>query len=132
MFSNRPTLNELLEAVREHLKLSGEQVSKYKNHIAANVLKIVERESQFATDYYAEENRRLAALLGAQGDNSKLRALLCEQIREGRLHYDEPQLLEHCHRTTMAKLSIDNPRYSSYLRRKDSHKNHKPNLDDNS
>ena len=46
----------------------------------------------------------------------RLRAALCDAIREGRVTLDTPGLADHLWADTMARLAIEQPGYPSYLR----------------
>ena len=119
MFTNRPTLIELLEAVHLHLGLEDECQSDYKNRVATNLLKIVKRELQLTSKYSDQDQLRLKNLLQDKtvNDDQDLNAVLCEAIRTRQMTYGDSELMNHLFNTTMAKLSIDNPNYSSYLKR---------------
>jgi Domain of unknown function (DUF6285) len=119
MPSNRPTSAELLDAVQKFLKaevlpaLSGS--SKYHVQVALSALGIVGREMAGADRLDAAERVRLDGLLHAEGSREELNRVLCAAIRERRLTYRDAALLEHLRLTTMGKMSIDNPRYATYL-----------------
>jgi len=120
MPTNRPTPEELLEAVTEFLE---ERVmSKLDKHtafhtrVAVNVLGIVRREMEHAPRLDAEELERLKGLLYREGTLEELNAELCEMIRAGDLDHRNQDLMEHLFRTTMGKVSIDQPNYSAYKR----------------
>lgn len=120
MATDRPTVPELVQAVREFLETEvqpGLQGSvAFHTRVAVNVLKIVERELADGPALAAEEQARLAALLGHVGDLDTLTNELIEAIRAGRMDVATPGLKEHLRSTVMAKLAIDNPRYESYRR----------------
>jgi hypothetical protein len=88
----------------------------YDRRIAVALLRIVRREIDAAEFLCREEQARLAALLGAEADLVSLNARLCELIRSRGIGLETPALLDHLRRTTLAKLSIDNPRYPAYQR----------------
>ena len=46
----------------------------------------------------------------------RVNAALCQQIRDGKIDYKDHYLIEHLRKTTMDKLSINNPGYSAYKR----------------
>lgn len=120
MGTDRPTVPELLEAVREFLEtevqpnLEGSVA--FHTRVAVNVLKIVERELALGPELMTEEKARLVALLGRDGDLDSLADALIEAIRAGQMDVDTPGLVPHLRSTVMAKLAIDNPRYKSYQR----------------
>jgi Domain of unknown function (DUF6285) len=119
MPSNRPTSAELLDAVQKFLKaevlpgLSGS--AKYHVQVALTALGIVGRETAGAAQLDAAERARLDNLLRTEGSQEALNRLLCARIRERRLTYRDAALIEHLRLTTMGKMSIDNPRYATYL-----------------
>lgn len=120
MATDRPTVPELVQAVREFLETEvqpGLQGSvAFHTRVAVNVLKIVERELADGPAQAAEEKARLVALLGHDGDLDTLAHQLIEAIRAGRMDVATPGLTQHLRSTVMAKLAIDNPRYKSYQR----------------
>jgi hypothetical protein len=117
--SNRPTSAELLDAVQKFLKaevlpaLSGN--SKYQVQVAVTALNIVAREMASADQLDAAERARLDDLLGAEGGLEELNRLLIGGIRERRWTYRDAVLIEHLRLTTIGKMSIDNPKYATYL-----------------
>ncbi len=119
MPTNRPTNVELLDAVRDFLKaevlprLDG--TGKYHLQVAVNALSILGRELSSGVQFDAAEQERLGALLGATGAREELNRLLCTRIRERQFTYRDPTLLDHLMRTAMAKMSIDNPKYATYV-----------------
>ena len=99
---DRPTKNELVTSVREFLE--DKLLPELKGHIsfntrvAINVLKTVERELD----------------LGEATTNHILNQQLSQSINQRDLTYHDKDLIDHLWKTTMDKLSIDNPRYASY------------------
>jgi len=120
MPTNRPTPDELLEAVTEFLenrvmpKL--DKHTAFHTRVAVNVLGILRREMEHGPRLDAEELSRLKDLLGREGTLEELNAELCGQIRSGKLDHRNDDLMEHLLRTTMGKVSIDQPNYSAYKR----------------
>jgi len=120
MPTNRPTPDELLEAVTEFLenrvmpKL--DKHTAFHTRVAVNVLGILRREMEHGPRLDAEELARLKGLLDREGTLEELNAELCDQIRTGNLDHRNQELLEHLFRTTMGKVSIDQPHYSAYKR----------------
>ena len=84
--------------------------------VAANALDIVKRELDVAPTANAEEASRLAALLGMEASLEELNRELCRRIEAGEVGLDTPGLKDHLWRTTLTKLSIDQPNYSGYRR----------------
>jgi hypothetical protein len=127
MPTNRPTPDELLEAVTEFLedrvmpKL--DKHTAFHTRVAVNVLSILRREMEHGLRLDAEELSRLRDLLGREGTLKELNAELCDQIRTSNLDHRNQELLEHLFRTTMGKVSIDQPNYSAYKRALDEEEN---------
>ena len=120
MPTNRPTMKELLEAVREFLEArvmpSLDKTTAFHTRVAVNVLAIVERELEKGPGLDQAEHERLRRILQQEGSLKDLNASLCRQIREGRIDSRNPELIEHLRLTTLGRLSIDNPRYATYQR----------------
>ena len=120
MAANRPTKQDLVEAVREFLEkriqpaLEGE--SGFHTRIAINILKIIERELEKGPGLDAEEHERLRRLLGRDAGLAELNSELCQRIRSGAIDIADEDLIRHLRQTTLGKLSIDNPEYSGYKR----------------
>ncbi len=118
MYTDRPNLIELVEAVREFLekKVSPavDKSTAYHTRVAVNVLKIVERELESGPDLEAQEHDRLCRLLNQEGTLKELTGELCRRLREGDIDYKNPILIDHLRKTAMGRLSIDNPKYSAY------------------
>ena len=119
---DRPTLRELLDAAEDWMRtdlrpqLSG--AAQFHSLVVANVLAIVKRELDGYESFNAAEADRLRALLGAGPDQGvrELNVELCRRIRAGEIAIDDAQLVDHLIRTTLAKGSIDNPRYAGHQR----------------
>ncbi len=114
---NPPDRLRLLDAILGVLE--GERdaaTAAYETRIALSLLRLVRREVEHGETLLAGERTRLAAMLGEDGDAAALNAQLCERIRSQAIAVDDPALLQHLRKTVLAKLAIDNPRYSAYLR----------------
>jgi hypothetical protein len=120
MPTNRPTAIELLQAVRECLHteilplLSGNE--RYHLQVSLNALGILERELATGARIDDAERQRLSSLLGVSDTLEQMNRLLGVRIRDGLLSYRDRQLMDHLVRTAMDKMSIDNPKYASYVR----------------
>ncbi len=118
---DRPTKNELLEAVKEFMqdKLLPELEGhlNFNTRVAINVLKTLERELELGESITIQSKERLLGLLN-ETDTSlgaqELNKILSKKIRNRELDYQDKGLNEHLWKTTMDKLSVDNPRYVSY------------------
>lgn len=122
---DRPTVAELLEAVRGYLErdvigaLQG--TARFHARVAANVLAIVERELAFEPEQLAAEWQRLDALLGAaplplpdamRGAVRDRTEALCVRIRAGEADGGPGRaaILAHVRATVREKLAIANPK----------------------
>jgi hypothetical protein len=118
MAGNRPTLFELIEAVCEFLENKiipkVDSYTAFHARVAINTLGIVKREIELGSELNAEEHKRLSRLLKQDGHLDELNSLLCQKIRDGSIDYSDPDLIDHLLKTTMGKLSVDNPDYSAY------------------
>lgn len=117
---NPPDKLRLLDAVLGVLEHDGgspqDGGSGYEARIALSLLRLVRREVEAGDGLLREERRSLAALLGTDADVATLNAALCGRIRRREIDVADPGLLRHLRRTALAKLAIDNPRYSAYRR----------------
>ncbi len=107
----------LIEAVADFLKslepgLTGQQAFHAK--VAGNVLNIVARE--LALQPRAVEAAALGEYLGHDAGLDALRAELCGRLRRGQLTPETPGLIEALTNAAMAKVAVDNPRYSTFRR----------------
>ena len=117
---DRPEISELVAAVREFVERRAlpalEGHTAFHARVAANALAIVERQLRLGAESEAAERLRLRALLGRDGSLAELNRELCARIRSGELGLATPGLAEHLRATTLAKLAVDQPHYSGYLR----------------
>ena len=117
---DRPDATELLDAIRLHLDeelrpdLSGKAA--YDLRIASNLLKILKRELELGPKAADCARLRLENLLHMQASLDELNSELSERIRKRDLNSNDNDLLTHLRQTTLDRLSIDNPRYSAYIR----------------
>lgn len=82
----------------------------YQARIAANLVRIVAREMRHAGPDDREELQRLRSLLNHEdGDLLSLNRELATRIASGEIGPDEPSLVDHLWRTTIAKLAVDQP-----------------------
>ena len=82
--------------------------------VAANALAIAAREITQAPR--ETERAALAGFLGHDAGIDALRAELCGRLRAGQLTPETPGLLEALTTAVMAKVAVDNPRYSTFAR----------------
>ncbi len=117
---HRPTPSDLIEAVRQFLEtralpvLSGHTA--FHARVAINALSIVLRELDQGAAHDAAEHDRLVKLLGQDAPLDDLRRMLAEQLGNGAMDVQSPDLIAHLKASTMAHLSIDNPKYAGYQR----------------
>jgi hypothetical protein len=123
---DRPTYQELLDAVRSFLELDVvpalEGAKKFHARVAANVVAIVGRELELEREHLDEEWLRLDRLLGPVPKPADTPALktalrqrteaLCERIRSGEADGGpfRTAVLDHVRQTVREKLAIDNPK----------------------
>lgn len=113
-----PSTAELVEAVKRFIddtaspQLTGHAA--FHARVASNVLATILRELEQRPQAEQEEKNRLLALLNAEADTplDSLNRDLCERIRKGDMDLSTTGLLEHLKTTTIAQLSVDQPRYS--------------------
>jgi hypothetical protein len=109
---DRPTASELRRVLDHHasdrVRLSS---ATFDDRIAAHLEAILAREQEAVSRLLAEEQARLQAMLGIEGNAEMLHKTLCEQIRWGVINWRDPVLMIHLRDTVDAKLAIDNPRY---------------------
>ena len=117
---DEPTPIELTKAVADFLRneitpaISGHNA--FKLRVAINALDLVVRQLALTEGSDAVEAASLQKLLGIEGPLIDLNRALAEQIASGEADLSTPGLTEHLWRTTMAKLAVDQPNYSSYKR----------------
>ena len=110
---DRPAGPELLRAVREFLTtevgVGADPDPRLRFHarVAANALRIAEREAMLATAH-AENHRARLAALGCEDD-----AALCARIREGSLDHRFEEVVEAVRAVTVDKLTVANPGHLS-------------------
>ena len=109
-------INEIIDFINNDLvnNLSGHD--RFYAFVARNSLQIIQREINLANDYEEKEIIRLEKLLKKKGNIKDLNKLLCERISNKEINRNNNDLKDHLIRTTMAKLSIDQPNYSGYLK----------------
>jgi hypothetical protein len=107
----------LVEAVAQFIteiegRLSGREAFHAK--VAANALGIVARE--LALQPRLAEVAALSGFLGHDAGVDALRAEICGRLRGGQLTPETPGLLDALLAATMARVAVDNPRYSTFRR----------------
>ena len=109
-------INEIIEFINNDLILNLTGHDRFYAFVARNSLQIIQREINLINDYEEKEIIRLEKLLNEKGNIKYLNKILCKRIRDKELDRDDNELKDHLIRTTMAKLSIDQPNYSGYLK----------------
>ena len=114
---DRPTDRELLKTLSQ---LLSEEVMpevtgllKHKVRVAANLCKILERESELGPALESREVELLSLLTGKDGTASELSADLCRQLEQGDFELEQrawPALLE----VVRGKLAVSKPGHDSY------------------
>jgi hypothetical protein len=130
---DRPAPIELVKSVTNLLQstilpaLSGRAA--FEIRVAINALDLVARELAQADEGHANELHRLENLLGQGGTVSDLNAELCARIANGAIDMTDAGLVDHLWKTTLEKLSVDQPSYAAFrdeLRRDELKKDHLP------
>ena len=118
---NRPTADELLEAVRDFIEQRALPDLRGRNafhaRVAVNAIDIVRREIEGGGTAVAKERARLLGLLGANGahlSTEQLSRELCHRIRAGEIGLATAGLAQHLWQTTLERLAIDQPKYATY------------------
>ena len=88
-------------------------------HVAKNSLNIVLRQLKLEKENNSNEKKRLREILKIEGNLKDLNQILCEKINNEEIDINNDELIDHLYKTTMEKLSIDQPNYSGYLAEKE-------------
>jgi len=116
MIFDRPTSVELVEVVSEFLekeiKINLPDHLAFKTQIAINVLNIVKREQQ-NEEILSKESKEILLNLFKDPNKANIKEL-AKQIEAGELKLDNKELQEALIEITKKKISIDNPKYSTY------------------
>jgi hypothetical protein len=117
---DEPTPEELVKAVADFLRndiapvISGHDA--FKLRVSINALDLVTRQLALARGSDTSELARLTRLLGVQGSLRELNRVLADRIAKGEVNLQTPGLAGHLWQTTMDKLAVDQPNYTSYRR----------------
>ncbi len=116
MIFDRPTKAELVEAVyiflEEKVKENLPNHLAFNTQIAINVLKVVKRELDNGDKLSEESNEILSNLITDPGKASLEK--LAESISSGEIELENKKLQEALVEITKKKISVDNPKYSTY------------------
>lgn len=117
---DRPVATDLLSMVerllRDTVVPKVDPATAYQIRVACTALAIARREIEQGSEAHAEEMERLRALLGDDGEANiaALNQRLAAQLRSGERSLDDPAIVDHLWRTTLAKLAVDQPTYPRY------------------
>lgn len=113
---NENKINKVIDYINN--KLIGNLIShdRFYAFVARNSLQIIIREINLINNFEEKENIRLESLLKKKGNTRELNKILCERIKTRQIDRKDCELKEHLIKTTMAKLAIDQPNYSGYLK----------------
>lgn len=117
MSLNYPSNAQLIAAVAEFLKQAvtpqiEDKATAYQLKIAINALGIAERESRSALQLETLELQQYQPFV--EQACTDINPALCQAIRGQQLDATDPALLAAMKTVSLAKLAIDNPRYSSF------------------
>ncbi len=117
--NNPPSKEELITSVIEFIEndiideLVGQK--RFHAHVAKNSLQIILRQLKLEEKINRFEKNRLKEILKIDKDLNELNKILCQKIDTEEININDNDLIDHLFKTTMEKLSIDQPNYSAYL-----------------
>ena len=120
--NNPPSKEELIISIINFIEndviseLKGQK--RFHAHVAKNSLNIILRQLRLEKENSSKEKKRLKEILKIDGDLIELNKILCEKINNDEININDNTLIDHLYKTTMEKLSIDQPNYSGYLAEK--------------
>lgn len=120
--NNPPSKEELIISIIDYIEndviseLKGQK--RFHAHVAKNSLNIILRQLRLEKENNSKEKKRLEEILKIDGDLIELNRILCEKINNDEINIKDNNLIDHLYKTTMEKLSIDQPNYSGYLAEK--------------
>jgi hypothetical protein len=111
-----PFAPDLVRSVAGYLRQGSGSASRsrFEDKVAVNALEIAHRELENGRDIEAREARRLRDLIGRDSDLESLNDLFCRGLLAGEIDPGDPEVKAHLWKTTMDKLSIDQPLHASY------------------
>jgi len=121
--NNPPSKEELITSIIKFLEddviheLKGQK--RFHAHVAKNSLSVILREIQLEESNNKSEKERLEKILKTNDSIKKMNKLLCQNIDNEQIDISDNHLIDHLFKTTMEKLSIDQPSYSSFLAEKE-------------
>ncbi len=117
--NNPPSKEELITSVIEFIEndiideLVGQK--RFHAHVAKNSLQIILRQLKLEEKNNRFEKNRLKEILKIDKNLNELNKILCQKIDNEEIDINNNDLIDHLFKTTMEKLSIDQPNYSAYL-----------------
>ena len=117
--NNPPSKEELITSIIEFIEndiideLIGQK--RFHAHVAKNSLQIVLRQLKEEEENNQSEKSRLKEILKIDKDLNEMNKILCQKIDNEEIDINSNDLIDHLFKTTMEKLSIDQPNYSAYL-----------------
>jgi|TARA_B110000914_G_C15333686_1_gene385902 ferritin len=123
IMNNPPSKEELITSIIKFLEddviheLKGQK--RFHAHVAKNSLSVILREIQLEESNNKSEKERLEKILRTNDSIKKMNKLLCQNIDNEQIDISDNHLIDHLFKTTMEKLSIDQPSYSSFLAEKE-------------
>lgn len=113
---SHPTSAELIDSVirfiEERAAPNLKDRDAFHARVAVNALAAVKREIAAGASAEADQTRRMARLLGHDGDWAALNSELCEKIRDGGISPTDPALLAHLKASIIDQVRIDQPNYA--------------------
>jgi hypothetical protein len=112
---SKPDATILLQAAVKYLEqelmptLAG--YHRFQTRVTANVINIVRREIEMRDRQADSERKRLAAILGHDGEVEALSHELAERIRAGAIALDDPAMRAHIRESLADALKINNPKW---------------------
>ena len=116
---NPPSKEDLIVSIIEFLEndviqeLKGQK--RFHAHVAKNSLNIVLRQLKLEEVSSEKEKDRLSKILKTDKTIKEMNKILCSKIDNNNIDIDNNELIDHLFKTTMEKLEIDLPNYSSFL-----------------
>ena len=120
--NNPPSKEELIISIINYIEndviseLKGQK--RFHAHVAKNSLNIILRQLRLEEENNSKEKKRLKEILKIDGDLIELNKILCEKINNDEININDNNLIDHLYKTTMEKLSIDQPNYSGFWLKK--------------
>ena len=116
---NPPSKEDLIVSIIEFLEIDVIQELKgqkrFHAHVAKNSLNIVLRQLKLEEVSSEKEKDRLSKILKTDKTIKEMNKILCSKIDNNNIDINNNELIDHLFKTTMEKLEIDQPNYSSFL-----------------